>query len=269
MKVALLQVNSQDDKAENLRQVERLFRAAVAAEQPDMVALPEVFTFIGGGRETREAAAETFPDGLAYGLLRSLAAEHRVFVHGGSMFEREGERLYNTTVAFDRGGKEIARYRKIHLFDVTVPGGREYKESAAVGRGDEIVTYEAEGARIGCTICYDIRFPELYVQLMKAGTEVIMIPAAFTLQTGKDHWEVLCRARAIETQSYVVAPGQIGSHREGNGTRDCYGHSLVVDPWGHVIAKARDEVGFVAARLDLDYLRKVRRMLPSFAHHVL
>ena len=267
MKVALVQMNSAEDKARNLAEAERLIEEAVARGQPDLIALPEVFTFMGQDADARRAAAETLPGGPTWRLLQGLAARHRVAIHGGSQVERDGDRLYNTTVVFDREGREIARYRKIHLFDVVTPDGRVYRESDSFGRGALIVTYALDGVRIGCSICYDLRFPELYQGLARAGAEVILVPAAFTLQTGKDHWEVLLRARAIETGTYVLAPAQWGSH--AGGQRQCYGHSMVVDPWGHVLARAQDRVGIVLTELDLDHLRRVREMIPVAQHKVL
>lgn len=263
MKVALLQTNSQDDKSENLRQVERLFREAVAAERPDMVVLPEVFSYIGGRRETREAAAEVFPNGPAYGLLASLAADHKVFVHGGSMFERDNERLYNTTVAFDRSGAEIARYRKIHLFDIEIAGQVSYQESALIAPGDEVVTVDLGGVTLGLAICYDLRFPELFRLLALQGAEIIAMPAAFTQFTGKDHWEVLLRARAIENQVFMVAPGEWGKHPGGSVT---WGRSTIIDPWGTVLATAPDGTGVIVAECNLNTLERIRREVPSLAN---
>ena len=169
-------------------------------------------------------------------------------------------------MVFDQDGRELARYRKLHLFDITTPDGREFKESATFGRGARVVTYDALGTRIGCSICYDLRFPELYLQLAKAGAKVILVPSNFTLQTGKDHWEVLLRARAIETQCYVLAPAMWGRYGQG---RMSYGHSLIADPWGHVIAKAQDRVGYIAARLDLEEVERVRTRMPCAEHRVL
>ncbi|MDX1541081.1 MAG: carbon-nitrogen hydrolase family protein [Geminicoccaceae bacterium] len=267
MKVALIQMNSQGDKARNLEDARRLIERAIAEEGPDLAALPEVWTCLSEDQDEKLAAAEPLPDGDAYGLLREIAARHGVIVHGGSLIERDQDELFNTTVVFDRTGSEIARYRKIHLFDITTPDGREFRESATFGRGMRTVTFEAGGARIGCTICYDVRFAELYLALAKAGVDVIMVPAAFTLQTGKDHWEVLLRARAIETQTFVLAPAQFG--RYAGGRLACYGHSVVVDPWGHVIARAPDRPGYVAARLDLEDIRRVRERMPVAQHRVL
>jgi predicted amidohydrolase len=267
MKVALIQMNSQGDKGANLAQAKRLIEQAVAEERPDLVALPEVWTLLSEDAAAKRAAAEPLPGGEAYGLLQELAARHRVVLHGGSLIERDGEALYNTTVVFGPDGAELARYRKLHLFDIVTPDGREYRESATFTGGARVVCFDALGTRIGLSICYDLRFPELYVQLAKEGAKVILVPSAFTLQTGKDHWEVLLRARAIETQTYVLAPAQWG--RYAGGSRACYGHSLIADPWGHVIAKAQDKVGYIAARLDLEEVERVRRRMPCAEHRVL
>lgn len=269
MRVTVIQMNSGNDKAANLAQARDLALRAIARERPDMIAFPETFAFIGGTRETRHASAETFPDGEAYSLLQELARQHGVFVHGGSMFERAGEQVYNTSLAFDRDGRQLARYRKIHLFDVTTPDGRSYRESDFVRRGDEIVTYDADAVRIGCSICYDLRFGELYRALVERGAGLILVPSAFTLQTGRDHWEVLLRARAIETQCYVAAPAQWGPFPSGRETRWNYGRSMIVGPWGQVLAQVQDGIGYATAELDLDYLRKVRRDLPVAEHRVL
>ena len=266
MKVALIQMSSQGDKGANLAQAQRLIEQAAAEERPDLVALPEIWTCLGDDDAGKRAAAEPVPGGEAYGLLQELAARHRIVLHGGSIIERDGEALYNTSLAFDRDGRELARYRKLHLFDITTPDGREFRESATFARGARVVTYDAEGTRIGCSICYDLRFPELYLELAKAGAKVILVPSNFTLQTGKDHWEVLLRARAIETQTYVLAPAQWGRYGAG---KYAYGHSLVADPWGHVIAKAPDRVGYVCARLDLEEVERVRARMPCAAHRVL
>ncbi|TCT13399.1 nitrilase [Tepidamorphus gemmatus] len=267
MKVASLQMNSQDDKAANIAQAISLIEQAVRHDRPDLVLLPETFAYMGGNAESRRANAETFPDGEAYRAMQEQARRHGIWIHAGSMAEAAGEKSYNTTVVFDRAGNEVARYRKIHLFDVEVPGGMTYRESDTMRGGSEIVTYDCEGVRIGCSICYDLRFPELYQKLAAAGAQVMMVPAAFTLQTGKDHWEILLRARAIETQSYVVACGQVFSH--DGGRRQCYGHSMVVDPWGAKIAECSDVIGWCAARLDFDYLARVRAGIPVARHKVL
>jgi predicted amidohydrolase len=267
MKVALIQMNAQGDKAANLAQAQRLIEQAVAEERPDFVALPEMWTLLSEEVGEKRAAAEPVPGGAGYGLLQELAAKHRIVLHGGSLIERDGDQLYNTTVVFDQGGRELARYRKLHLFDIVTPDGKEYRESATFTRGARTVCYDALGARIGCSICYDLRFAELYLQLARDGARVILVPAAFTLQTGRDHWEVLLRARAIETQTYVLAPAQWG--RYAGGARVTYGHTLIADPWGHVIARAQDKVGYIAARLDLEEVERVRARMPCAEHRVL
>jgi predicted amidohydrolase len=274
MKISVIQMNSGSAKPENLAQAGRLIDAAVAADAPDMVVLPEVFAHIGGSIAARHAAAETLPEpggegGPAYQMLRETACRHGIFVHGGSFIERESERFFNTTLAFDRNGGELARYRKIHLFDVTTPDGRVYRESDTFGGGDAVVTYRADDITVGCSICYDLRFPELYRALAEAGAHVVMVPAAFTLQTGKDHWEVLLRARAIETETYIVAAAQVGSYADGNDTRMTWGHSMVVDPWGHILAQAQDRPGHASAAIDLDYLETVRARIPVHRHRKL
>ena len=247
-----------------------MIETSVAEERPDWILLPECFDFLGGTRESKRAAAERLPGGPAYSLMQELAAKHRVFIHAGSILEliEDEERLHNTTVVFDRAGQEIARYRKIHMFDITTPDGTEYKESASFKRGEAVVTYDCEGVTVGCSICYDLRFPALFQALADKGAEMIALPAAFTLQTGKDHWEVLCRARAIETETYFCAAAQTGSFTQGNETRQTYGHSLVADPWGHVVARASDGPGTVAARIDPDRVKRVRRMIPVAQHRV-
>jgi nitrilase len=191
-------------------------------------------------------------------------------VHGGSIGERDGDILYNTTLVFSPAGRELARYRKIHLFDITTPDGQGYRESATYGAGDAVVTCEIGSLKIGLTICYDIRFPELYLALRRKNVDLIMVPAAFTLQTGKDHWEVLLRARAIETQCWIAAPACTGAHQgAARDTRLTYGHSMIVDPWGHVVARASDGVGFATATIDKTYMARVRANMPVLEHRKL
>ncbi len=270
MKVSIIQMNSISDKAANIAAAEALIERAVREERPDWVLLPEFFDWAGGSKADKLANAESFPGGPAYGMARRQAIRHRIFVHAGSIMERiEGEeRIHNTSVVFNRDGEEIARYRKIHLFDVTTPDGAAYKESQTVKAGDTVVTYDCEGVTIGCSICYDLRFPDLFQALAEKGAEIIALPAAFTLQTGKDHWEVLLRARAIETETYVCASAQTGSFTVGNDQRHTYGHSLVADPWGHVVAKASDGPGVVSARIDPERIKRVRAMIPVAEHRV-
>ena len=270
MKVSIIQMNSISDKAANIAAAEALIERAVREESPDWVLLPEFFDWAGGFKADKLMNAESFPGGPAYAMARRQAIRHGIFVHAGSIMEKiEGEdRIHNTSVVFNREGEEIARYRKIHLFDVTTPEGTSYKESATVKAGDKIVTYDCEGVTVGCSICYDLRFPDLFQALAEKGAEIIALPAAFTLHTGKDHWEVLLRARAIETETYVCASAQTGSFAVGNEQRHTFGHSLIADPWGHVVAKASDGVGVVSARIDTAQIKRVRSLIPVAEHRV-
>ena len=268
MKVSLIQMNSISDKAANIAQAKTLVERAVAEEKPDWVLLPEQFDWAGGKRGDKLANSETLPGGPAYAMAQTLAKTHRIFLHAGSIMERVAgeDRIHNTSVVFNREGEEIARYRKIHLFDVTTPDGVPYRESETVKPGDAVVTYDCEGVTVGCSICYDLRFPDLFLALAEKGAQIIALPAAFTMQTGKDHWEVLLRARAIETETYVCASAQTGSFTVGNEQRQTYGHSLIADPWGHVVAKASDGVGIVSSRLDMGQVKRVRALIPVAQH---
>jgi nitrilase len=270
MKVTLVQMNSVSDKAANIAAARALIERAVAEEAPDWALLPEQFDWAGGAKGDKAANAEILPGGPAYRMAQELARRHRIFLHAGSIMEKipGEERIHNTSLVFNRAGEEIARYRKIHLFDVTTPDGVAYNESASVKAGDAVVTYDCEGVTVGCSICYDLRFPDLFQALVEKGAQVIALPAAFTLQTGKDHWETLLRARAIETECYVCAAAQTGEFMAGGERRQTYGHSLVADPWGHVVAKASDGVGLVSTRLDMALVERVRRLIPMARHKV-
>jgi len=273
MRISAIQMNQGSDKQANLDQARRLIEAALEADRPHLVSLPETWTNLGGGRDSRMSAAEVLPPvgsheagGPAYEMMRSIARDARIHVHGGSIIEQGEEKLFNTTVVFDPMGVEIARYRKIHLFDITGPDGTGYRESALYGGGDEIVTFRAGEVTFGCTICYDMRFPEQYLALRRAGADAIFVPSNFTLMTGKDHWEVLLRARAIETQCWIVAAASHGSYEERGAMRQVYGHSLIADPWGHVVAKASDGIGWTTARIDPAVTARVRRDMPVLEH---
>jgi predicted amidohydrolase len=267
VKVAQIQMNSQEDKEANLRAAESLITEAMEQEGPDLVVLPEYYASLNGNPADQQATGEVFPDGASYRLMSGLAAKHKVTVHAGSVVEKHGNNFYNTTIVFGPTGKEIARYRKIHLFDVVVPGGVRYLESETVARGEDIVTYPVSDFTVGCAICYDVRFPTIFRKLRDRGADVIALPAAFTAQTGKDHWEPLARARAIETQTYLLATAQIGTH--AGGKKACWGHTMTIDPWGSVIAQASDRVGYITARLDKNYIGWIRQNIPVAGHHVL
>jgi nitrilase len=274
MRVSVVQMNPGHVKADNIAQARALMEGA-AADRPDLISLPEMWTCLGGDRAAKLEQAEALPPpasnapgGVAYEFLRGIARERRIHVHGGSIGERSSDQLFNTTLVFDPEGRELARYRKIHLFDIVTPDGQGYRESALYGAGTDIVTYQAGDLRVGCAICYDVRFPELFLALRRAGAELIFLPAAFTLQTGKDHWETLIRARAIETQCWIAAPATWGTHLDGakQEKRLTYGHSLVCDPWGQVVAKASDGIGWATARIDPLLTARVRRDMPVLDH---
>jgi predicted amidohydrolase len=267
MRAAVVQLNSQDDVGQNLAKVEHWVGQAAAAGA-QLVALPENFAFMGEEVVKREIAEVAHPGGAGGPIVSALletAAKHGVWIIGGGMPERSADpaRPYNSSVLVNPSGAIVAVYRKVHLFDVSLPDGTEYRESAATSGGEETVTAEVLGARVGLSVCYDVRFPEHYRRLVNAGANVVTVPAAFTLPTGKDHWHVLLRARAIENQVYVLAPGQHGKHPRG---RQTYGKSLICDPWGEVIAQCSEGEGFTAATLDFEYLERVRAALPVLGH---
>jgi deaminated glutathione amidase len=260
--VAAIQMSSGNDKAANLENADRLIRLA-AARGARLVALPEVFNW--RGKRTEEAAAAESLEGVTLTLMAGLARELEIHLVAGSITEdAPGEpKRYNTSVLIGPDGRQIAVYRKIHLFDVDLPGRVTIKESDAKLAGAEVVWAPTALATIGLSVCYDLRFPELYRRLAFAGARIITIPSAFTFPTGEAHWDVLIRARAIENQCYVIAPAQFGPNVHGFSD---YGNSMIVDPWGRVLARAADMEGVVIAPVDLEYLERVRRELPSLAN---
>jgi predicted amidohydrolase len=264
LSVALVQMNSGADKNANIAAALAGIDQA-AASGARLVTLPEVWTYLGPD-EGSAAAAEPIPGPLT-DVLAAKAREHGIWLHAGSVLERvEGEpKLFNTTVVFDPAGEIVARYRKIHLFDVDLATRTAYRESNTMAPGDEIVTVDIDGISVGLAICYDLRFPELFRILALRGAEVILLPAAFTLTTGRDHWEPLLRARAIENTLFMVAPGQVGQHPPGLW---CNGRSMVVDPWGVVVAQAPDRQAVVTTTIDLEDVRRVRRQIPSLANRM-
>jgi len=261
IRVACVQLTSRDDKAANLEQAERLV-ARAATTGADVVLLPEKWNFIGDGGGLHDAA-EPIEGGGSAEAMAGWARRHGITLVGGSITERrEGrERLSNTCLVFDPEGALVAVYRKIHLFDVEV-GGHVYRESEGEEPGEEPVIVRAEDWTVGLSICYDVRFPELYRILALEGAELLTVPSHFTLHTGRDHWEVLLRARAIENSCYVAAAAQIGETRPG---RPSYGRSLIADPWGILLAQAPDEECVISAELERPRLEEVRRNLPSLA----
>ena len=259
--IGLGQMNSRENREENLAAAECLIRD-LANKGAELVMLPEYFSFLGSDA-LRKQLAEPLPQSFWLKTIRRLAQELNVHIHIGSCLEREGERIFNTGVVVDPQGEIIARYRKIHLFDVELPDGRKYLESDVFSPGNEIATFAIEGITFGMATCYDLRFPELFRHLARKGAQVLLLPAAFTLQTGRDHWEVLLRARAIENLCWVAAAGQWGAAPPDHL---CFGRSMVVNPWGTVVAQAADGVASVTAELDMTILQEIRTSFPALMH---
>ncbi|MEV6299899.1 carbon-nitrogen hydrolase family protein [Actinoplanes sp. NPDC051861] len=261
MRVAVCQLNAREDRARNLAVARELLERA-AAGGARFAVLPEYVDFLG---RSADAPKPEPVDGEFGAFFSAAARELGIWVHAGSFHETgpdEG-RTFNTTLIFAPDGTLTATYRKIHLYDVEIAGRVSYQESRSVAPGADTVVADVAGVPTGLSICYDLRFPELYRLLAVAGARVLVVPAAFMLHTGRDHWEVLLRARAIENQCYVLAAGQIGDHEPG---RTCFGRSMIIDPWGTVLAQAPDTVGVTYADLDLERLETVRRELPSLAN---
>jgi deaminated glutathione amidase len=266
LSVAAVQLQSQADVTQNLERARELVRRA-ARRGAELVLLPENFAFFGAEAEKR-GVAEPLGTGPIAAALADMARENSVYVVGGGFPEQstDPDRPHNTALVVGPDGEQLAAYRKIHLFDVELGAGGSYSESAATSAGSAPVLVDVAGFKLGLSICYDLRFPELYRALSEQGADALLVPAAFTLHTGKDHWHVLLRARAIEAQAFVVAAAQYGAHPHG---RQTYGHSLIVDPWGTVIAEASDGPGLVCATLERSRLDSVRRSLPSLSHRKL
>lgn len=271
MKICALQMNCQADKSLNLKQAESLIHMAVENAHPDLIVLPEMFTYLGESAQERQAAAEILPtdstpEGDAYQMLSKLAKKHNVMIHGGSLCEQTADAFYNTSILFDRNGLEIGRYRKMHLLTLEINPDTRVCESDFYSAGRQIsscpVKHNNHTYQVGMSICFDLRFPMLYQQLSQLGCELIIVPAAFFYETGKDHWETLLRARAIETQSYLVASAQTGQVQLNSHFRRYWGHSMIVNPWGNIIAEAGTEVGYITAEIDLEYLQQIRSKLP-------
>jgi deaminated glutathione amidase len=265
--VAAGQLCSNENVADNLTRARTLVKGAAHAGA-QLVGLPENFAYLGSDRDHKLAIAEEVDDAAGGPILtamRETAREAGVWLLLGGFPEKvpHPERIGNTSLLLDPEGVIRARYRKMHLFDVDVPGGQRFRESDSIAAGEEVVVASTPWGGLGLTICYDLRFPELYRQLARDGARIIAVPAAFTRETGKDHWHVLLRARAIENQTFVFAPAQYGFH---GGKRASYGHALVVDPWGVVLAECGDREGFALAELDFDQQDTIRRNLPCLTH---
>jgi deaminated glutathione amidase len=264
-RVAAIQMNSTPDPEVNLNEARRLFDEALAVE-PNIIAFPENFLLFTSDSDLSREKAQTLK-GEWVEILAEWAAEADVWLLAGSIpLKAAGKKVTNTSLFFSPEGEIVSRYDKIHLFDVTVAGDQSYQESKSVQAGKKPVDIDTPWGRLGLSICYDLRFPELFRHYAKKECEMIFIPSAFTEKTGQAHWDVLTRARAIENQAYVIAPAQFGSPYDG---RRCYGHARIVDPWGRVIAERKDGPGVVWADLDYAELVRVRTDLPALENRVL
>lgn len=260
MRVSIIQMNSTDDVDRNLATVERLVSACVASDRPELIALPEYFSCLVASPDEMRAGARRLAERDVPRFLADLARRHRICVHGGSSLVLEGDRLYNESTIVSADGALLGTYRKIHLFDTTLPDGTRLFESDTICRGERTALFDCGDIRFGCSICFDLRFPELYARLAAQGAQCLLVPSAFTFPTGADHWEILLRARAIETQCYVMAPAQVFAF--GGGKYACWGHAMIVDPWGAVVAQVSAQEGFASADLAPQLIAAVRRRLP-------
>lgn len=267
LKVAALQLTSIDNVDHNLARVEQLTREAIA-DGASLVVLPENFQYMGP-EEGKFAVAEALPEGgPILRRLSALARETKTELILGGFIEKGSKpgKARNACIHLDETGKIKSLYRKIHLFDVDLPDGTKLEESATVEPGADIVVTDTRAGKLGLSVCYDLRFPELYRKHVDQGATLLTVPAAFTLTTGKDHWHVLLRARAIEAQCYVIAAAQYGHHF---GTRRSYGHALIADPWGVIVSECSDGEGYAIASIDPTLIERTRAALPSLKHRVL
>jgi deaminated glutathione amidase len=262
---AAVQMNSVPDLDKNLAQAEDLIDLAVR-QGAELVCLPENFSFLGD-----EAAKLAQADAIAEAsskFLKTMAQKYQITLLGGGFpVPAANGKVYNTAVLIGTAGEELARYEKVHLFDVNLPDGNTYQESQSVLAGTKLpdVYHSKELGSLGLSVCYDVRFPELYRHLSQMGAEVLVVPAAFTAYTGKDHWQVLLQARAIENTCYVIAPAQTGRH---NALRQSHGHAVIIDPWGIILADAGEDPGVAIASIEPSRLEQVRRQMPSLQHRV-
>ena len=263
-KVAAVQMVSEPEVQANLAVAGELI-AQAAGEGAQLVALPEYFCILGLRERDKVTVREAYGHGPIQDFLAAAAARNKVWLVGGSapLACADPDKVRNTCLVFDDSGRRVARYDKIHLFGFDL-GTERFQESRSIEPGTEVVTLDTPYARLGLSICYDLRFPELY---RKMGTvDLILVPSSFTATTGKDHWEMLLRARAVENQAYVLAPAQGGHHKNG---RDTWGHSMIIDPWGKVLAVLASGPGVVTAEIDHAEIARVRQSLPALTHRVM
>ncbi len=262
---AAIQMTSVPDLQKNLTQAEELIELAVG-RGAELVSLPENFSFLGT-EENKIAEAEIISQASAK-FLKKMAQRFQITILGGGFpVPVDGGKAYNTALLIGPNGQELAKYQKVHLFDVDLPDGNTYRESSTVMAGEHLPTVyrSADLGNIGLSVCYDVRFPELYRHLATQGAEILFVPAAFTAYTGKDHWQILLQARAIENTCYVIAPAQTGRHYD---KRYSHGHGMIVDPWGVILADAGDNPGLAIAEINPHRIKQVRQQMPSLQHRV-
>ena len=265
MRVAAIQTLMGLSPAETVPAAEAAMEAAMqAADKPDFLILPEYFSYYGLDQKSAVALAQPLRDTPAFKMAQAFAKRHGVSVQAGTILAKveHDERVENVTVVFGRHGEVLAQYRKIHLFDIEDLGNGPFRESDYIKPGNELVTWQFEGVTFGTAICFDGRFPELFRALRLKGAEIITLPAAYTMVTGAAHWELFARARAAESQCHVIACGLAGSVLVDGQQKSSYGHSVIVDAWGTILAKAGDEAAILTATLDMEQVQKVRRAIP-------
>ena len=264
MKIACVQMTSACDPADNLPVIAARVKQAVA-QGARLVALPETCSFMEKNRKAMQARLEHQADSQVLAALCHMAKENDIFLLIGSMIlaDENSDKAVNRSLLIAPDGTVQAQYDKIHMFDVALENGESHRESAAYQAGDTLVVTKADGISLGLSICYDVRFPALYRRLAEAQAQVIFVPSAFTKQTGEAHWHILLRARAIETGCFIVAPAQIGAHENG---RETYGHSLIIDPWGEILAEASEDDELIIAQIDMTLAAKARQQIPALAH---
>lgn len=264
--VAVVQMTSSSSIAVNLSSVEKSLQQA-HEQEIELIILPENVAFMGKNETDKLTIAESFGEGKIQKTISSFAKKYNQWIVAGTIpIKTATNRVRSSCLVFDNKGRCVARYDKIHLFDVDVSDKEAYLESATVEPGESIIVVDTPIGRLGLTVCYDVRFPELYHQLERKGAQLFAIPSAFTATTGLAHWEVLLRARAIENLCYVLAPNQGGKHENGRYT---YGHSMIIDPWGKIVAQQRSDPGIIVASIDLAQLSQLRQRFPCNQHHVL
>lgn len=262
--ISMIQWTSGDQPEENIEQLKRLVRL-LPEHRPQLVVLPEAFASFGAGEARQQSRAEDIGSGPIQDAVAAIAREHDLWIVAGTIPIKAGDRYSGASILFDNQGKQVARYNKMHLFDATVEDGTgSYVESKFTKPGSELVVVDTPFGRLGMSVCYDLRFPELFRALREQGAEVIVLPSAFTRVTGKAHWKALLQARAIENQCYVVAPNQGGEHPDG---RETWGHSMIIDPWGAVCTEISSDIGVGSVPIELANVSDIRRRMPVETHN--